>query len=158
MLSPEQEQHKAYRRGKVLEQRRKRVAWSAIASDLNVSIRTVRRIYSEAIAEYPASQADELRQEELTLTDDAVNNLLDIAQGVGVSRWSDKNSCYFDSFPSFKDRIEAWTAIARWAEHKAKLTGIYAATQVTFTMESIESEIARLTAQMALEAEQEALG
>lgn len=149
--TPEQQQGEAYRAGRILEMRRQRIPMDQCAAEFGITVSYAHKIYKKALAEYPSQAADEYRAEEMALADSAVRSLLSIANGHHEVRTKYVNGkpVEYDYYPTFKDRIEAWTAIGKWSEHKAKITGIYAPTQIQFSVESIQAEIDRLMLQMA---------
>lgn len=156
-LTPEQEQGKAYRAGRILAMRKERIPMEECAAEFGISVSHAYRVYKEALAEYPSQNAEEYRHEELLLVDEAVRTLLPIARGHHEVRtkWTSKGPVEYDYYPSYKDRIEAWNSIAKWSERKAKLTGIDAPTQIQFTAESVQAEIERLLALMEQEEQAE---
>lgn len=80
-----------------------------IATDDNgMSRRRARQIYDEALNEVTATQVTEHRHEEGELVDLAVRGLLRIAEDPDVS-------------PS--TRVESWSGIRGWSEHRSKLYG-----------------------------------
>lgn len=157
-LTPEQEQGYAYRAGKILEMRRNRIPMEECAAEFGISVSYAHRIYKKALAEYPTQHAEEYRAEELQLVDEAVHSLLAIARGHHEVRtkWLKSGPVEYDYYPTYKDRIEAWNAIQKWSETKRKLTGIDAPTQIQFTTESIQAEVARLL-KLIEEEEQQAI-
>jgi hypothetical protein len=68
----------------------------------------------------------------MILTDDAIHALLVIAADKTVSP---------------RTRVEAWTAIRGWAEHKARILGLNAAVKVEVT-DAVDAEIAALAARL----------
>lgn len=156
--TPEEEQKFYADAARILPMRRDRHRWADIAVELQLSVRRCQEIYKQALTEFPSQMAEEYRVEELNLADDAVNGLLSIARGdptVRTKVLKDGSVQQYEYWPSFKDQIEAWTAIQRWSEHKAKITGIYAPIQIQFTPEAIQQEIDNLIKQMeAMEIEE----
>lgn len=130
----------AERMARVVGLRRARASWRDIADDLGLSIRYVRELYAQALVDAPVPEVDEHRAEELVLYDDAVSELLLIARDAEVSA---------------RTRVEAWTSIRGWAERKARLLGLDAPTQVV-TLDAVDAEIARLSAELERAAPAEA--
>lgn len=157
-LTPEQEQGNQYRAARILAMRKDRFTWQECADEFGISIAYAHRIYNKALADIPTQHAEEYRAEELQLVDEAVHSLLAIARGHHEVRtkWLKSGPVEYDYYPTYKDRIEAWNAIQKWSETKRKLTGIDAPTQIQFTTESIQAEVARLM-RLIEEEEQQAI-
>jgi hypothetical protein len=132
----------AERMARIVGLRRARASWRDIAEDVGVSITRVRQLYAEALVDAPVAEVDEHRAEELVLYDDAVSELLVIARHPEVSP---------------RTRVEAYTSIRGWCERKAKLLGLDAPTTVV-TLDALDTEIARLTAELGRVAPREAAG
>jgi len=133
-LTPEQ----AERRARVVELRRSRLTFDAIGHQLGISSQRAGRIFSDALAALPRHGIDELRVEETELIDHAVNSLMTIAT---------------DNTTSARARVEAWAAIRRWAERKARLLGLDAPkTHAVLTLDAIDAQIAALEAELGLRA------
>lgn len=130
----------AERMARIVGLRRARASWRDIADELGLSIARVRELYARALVEAPVAEVDEHRAEELVLYDDAVAELLTIARDAAVSA---------------RTRVEAWTSIRGWAERKARLLGLDAPTQVV-TLDAVDAEIARLSAELERAAPAEA--
>jgi hypothetical protein len=124
----------AERRSKVIELRRRRMSFAEIGEQLGVTTQRAHAIYREALAAIPAQHVEEHRAEELTLIDDAIADLLVIAQDHTRPR----------------NAIEAWNSIRGWAERKAKLLGLDAPAKFeVLTMDAIDEEIKKLQAELA---------
>jgi hypothetical protein len=124
----------AERRSKVIELRRRRMSFAEIGEQLGVTTQRAHAIYREALAAIPAQHVEEHRAEELTLIDDAIADLLVIAQDHTRPR----------------NAIEAWKSIRGWAERKAKLLGLDAPAKFeVLTMDAIDEEIKKLQAELA---------
>jgi hypothetical protein len=76
---------------------------------LGISRQRANALYRQALRDIPAADLNEHRNEELTLIDDACRGLLGIASNVNVTA---------------RTRVEAYAALARWAERKARLLGL----------------------------------
>jgi hypothetical protein len=151
--TPEEQQKWASDAARILPMRKDRMRWSDIAVEMQLSQRRCQEIYKQALTEFPSQMADEYRTEELDLADDAVHGLLSIAKGdptVRTKVMKDGSIQQYEIWPSFKDQIEAWAAIGRWSEHKAKIVGIYAPIQIQFTPEAIQQEIDNLMKQIEI--------
>jgi len=123
----------AERMAQIVAMRRQRMTQDAIARKLGISQQRVSQLYSQALAMIPAQQVDEHRIEELTLIDDAIADLLDMAHDHDRPRTA----------------VEAWNSIRGWAERKAKLLGLDAPTQFEhLTIDAIDAELRMLKAEM----------
>lgn len=109
-LTKEQQQD---RKARIIASRRAREPWDAIAATWDITPQRAHQIYRAALDEFPAVQVAEHREEEAGLIDRAIANLLAIAE---------------DDSPtaSARTRVEAWSAIRGWCEHKARLLGLNA--------------------------------
>jgi hypothetical protein len=150
-LSPEQAVHMQHQKARIVQMRSRRMPWAEIAAEVGHSVNWTRILYQRALAEIPALHVEELRNEELTLIDDGVNNLLPIARGEAKLVWSDKLQKEIEWAPGFKERIEAWNAILKFSERKAKMMGLDAPQQYTITIDTIQAEIDRLVKALAIE-------
>lgn len=120
-------------RARVLKLRRLRMSFEEIGKAVGVNKQRAHQIYTKALAEIPETERAAHRQEELALVDDAIRSLMPIALDREHARVA----------------VEAWLAIRAWAEHKARLLGLYAPAETkieVITNDVIESEIARLEA------------
>lgn len=120
-------------RTRVVQLRRLRLSFEEIGAQLGLSRQMAWKHYQRALADLPAPHLAEHRAEELTLVDDAIRRLMAIAADQAVSP---------------RTRVEAWTAIRGWAEHKARILGLNAAMKVEVS-DAIEAEISRLAAELA---------
>ena len=137
----------AARRARVVELRRQRLTWDQIGHDIGVSKQRAHKIYQEALAEYPASQLAEHRHEELELIDQAIRDLLAIAQDDRETE-TEKGT---RPVTSPRTRVEAWSAIRGWSQHRAALLGLNAPTRSTVdvvTHDSLAEEMQRLAAEL----------
>lgn len=132
----------AIRKARIVELRRQRRPWDAIGAEFDISAPRAYRIYREALAERPVAQVDEHRAEETELVDLAVRRLMGIAVNPQVSP---------------RTQVEAWNAVRGFAERKAKLLGLDAPMTVV-TLDALDTEIARLTAELGGVAPREAAG
>jgi hypothetical protein len=107
-LTPEQV---ALRKTAIVAARRAFEPFDAIGATHGITSQRAHQIYWEAMRETPNSQVEEHRQEQTDLADKAVNALLAIAEDPDVSA---------------RTRVEAWSSIKGWCEHKAKLLALYA--------------------------------
>jgi hypothetical protein len=58
-----------------------------------------------------------------------------------------------DNTTSARTRVEAWSAIRGWAEHKARLLGLDAPkTHAVLTLDAIDAQIATLEAELGVRA------
>ena len=114
------------RKAAIVASRRSREPWDAIALTWDISPQRAHQIYRAALDEFPAVQVAEHREEEAGLIDRAIANLLAIAED------TDPNA-------SARTRVEAWSAIRGWCEHKARLLGLNAPArkEVTVLTESL---------------------
>src|SRR4051794_17563458 len=103
----------AAREARIVGMRRSRMTWDAIGAAERISAQRAGQIYRQALARNPLSvvQIDEHRMEEVELADTAVQNLLGIAT---------------DERTPMRTRVEAWSVVRGWAEHKARLLGLNA--------------------------------
>lgn len=127
----------AERTAKVVEMRRGRASFREIAAAVGCSTQYAHRLYYQALADIPATEVVQARQEECELVDDAVVGLLKIAN---------------DPEEAGRTRVEAWTSLRGWSEHRARLLGLNApaTSRVQLISESdIDAEIARLTRELA---------
>lgn len=128
---------KAAREARVVQARRARATWDAIAKRENLSPARCHQIYQEALTKNPLSavQIDEHRLEETELIDTAVQQLMRIA---------------IDPDTSARTRVEAWSSLRGWAERKAKLLGLDAPTKhEVVTLDHLDAQIAALEAELA---------
>lgn len=109
-LTPEQTEQ---RKRAIVAAKRAHEPFDAIAATHGISISRAHQIYWAALKEIPAGEVAQHRQEQQELSDRAINRLLAIAE-------SD------DADVSWRTRVEAWSSIRGWAEHKAKLLATYA--------------------------------
>jgi hypothetical protein len=124
----------AERRARVVELRRRRLSFVEIGREMGVTGQRAFAIYREALAAIPAQQVEEHRAEELALIDQAIRDLLPLAENHERPR----------------SAIEAWNAIRGWAERKAKLLGLDAPARVeVLTLDAIDAEIRKLQAEFA---------
>jgi hypothetical protein len=98
----------AEQQARVVELRRRRLTFAEIGQTMGFTAQRAHQIYNDALKAVPALQVDEHRVEELTLVDDAIASLWDIAHNAKQPRTA----------------VEAWTSIRGWAERKAKLLGL----------------------------------
>lgn len=144
-LTPEQS---AQRRARIIEYRAERLTWRDIGAREGISAPRAHRIYNDALAEYPVAALAEHRHEEGELIDRAVRDLLAIAGD---------DSTYVDGkgnerpTTSARTRVEAWSAIRGWSEHRARLFGLNAPSRSTVdvvTHDGLAEEMARLAAEL----------
>src|SRR5260370_1139957 len=130
-LSPEY----AERRAEVVRLRRQRLTWDEIGAQLNITGQRAGQLYAAAMLDIEAPDVSLHRREELALIDDATRSLMEIAQ---------------DPVSTVRQRIDAWNAVRGWAARKARLLGLDAPTALThtFTIDMLDAEIARLTAEL----------
>lgn len=142
-------EEKIRRASEVVRMRREKMTYEDIGNALNppLSPSTVCGIYKEALANHPLTQIqiDEHRLEETEFIDVALRNLLKIA----TSEQLDHNG---RPMVSTRTRVEAWTSMRSWVEHKAKLLGLFAPTQhQVVTLGAIDEQIIRLEAELGLQ-------
>lgn len=128
---------KAAREARIVQMRRARATWDAIAKREGLAPSRCHQIYSEALTKNPLSaiQVDEHRLEETELIDLAIAQLMRIGLNAEVSH---------------RTRVESWNALRGWAERKAKLLGLDAPTQVqVVTLDHLDAQIAALEAELA---------
>lgn len=126
----------ARRKARVIDLRRQRRPWDAIGAEFDVSPQRAHQIYRDALAEYPVAALGELRGEEGELIDLAVRRLLGIAVDASVHA---------------RTRVEAWSAVRGWSEHRARLFGLNAPTRSqvdVVTHDSLTRELERLAAEL----------
>jgi uncharacterized small protein (DUF1192 family) len=126
------------RYAKVIELRRARLPFEAIGKRLEPPVSGPRayQIYQEALTYNPltAAQVDVHRIEALEMVDLAVRQLMTTATSRGTGP---------------RVSVEAWVAVLRWEEHKAKLVGSYAPTRhELWTLDEINWKIRALEAEM----------
>lgn len=142
-LTPEQT---ALRKRAIVAARRAFEPFDSIGATHGISAAWAHQIYWEAMRETPNSQVEQHRQEQTELADKAVNALLAIAEDPDVSA---------------RTRVEAWSSVKGWCEHKAKLLALYAPLrrEVTVLSESVvDKALAQASADHAAKvAELEAL-
>jgi hypothetical protein len=138
----------AARRAHVVELRRQRLPWDAIGAELGVSAQRAHQIYRDAVDRYPVAKLDEHRQEEGELIDRAVRDLLAIASDDRTVTRTDGSET---ARVSSRTRVEAWSAIRGWSEHRARLFGLNAPTRSqvdVVTHDSFTEELQRLAAEL----------
>lgn len=141
---------KIRRASEIVRMRREKMTYEDIGLALNPPLApsTVCNIYKEALANHPLTQIqiDEHRLEETEFIDVALRNLLKIAADESTD---DKGR----PLVSTRTRVEAWTSMRSWVEHKAKLLGLFAPTQhQVVTLGAIDEQIIRLEAELGLKA------
>lgn len=125
-------------KARIVELRTASYKWREIAEAVDRSIPYCHNLYFQALAEVPADQVVQARQEECQLVESAVHNLLKMATDDSVTA---------------RTRVEAWNSIRGWSEHRAKMVGLNAPvkSQVLHISESqVDEELKRLEAQIAL--------
>ncbi len=122
-------------RTRVVQLRRLRLSFEEIGAQLGLSRQMAWKHYQRALADLPAPHIAEHRAEELTLVDDAIRRLMAIAASA-------------DQAVSPRTKVEAWTAIRGWAEHKARIIGLNAALKVEVS-DAVDAEISRLAEELA---------
>lgn len=131
---------KAARGADIIRMRREKTPWAEIAKKWNITEARAAQIYRETIANHPmtAMAVDEYRVEEQELIEVAVGSLLKM--------------CLSDN-PQITPRtkVEAWNSLRGWAEHKAKLLGLFAPTKAeVVTISALDQQIAQLEAEMGM--------
>jgi hypothetical protein len=120
----------AQRRARVVELRSKRWTFAEIGRELSVTEQRAWQLYRATLAAAPMKSVDEHRHEAGTLADAAVKNLLTIATDVKAG---------------LRSRIDAWSVIRSWEEHRAKLYGTNAPVRTeVLTISSIDQQIVEL--------------
>jgi hypothetical protein len=104
----------AERHAQVIALRRRRLGFADIGKALGISATRAWQIYQDAIAAIPSAELDAHRRESLVMIDDAINDLLKIAENHNAPRTA----------------VEAWNSIRGWEERKAKLLGLDAKVEV----------------------------
>jgi hypothetical protein len=138
---------RAHRHARVIELRRQRLTWEAIGADLGVSKQRAHQLYREAVDAHPVAALAEHRHEEAELIDRAVRDLLSIAT-------DDRETATEKGVRpvvSPRTRVEAWSAIRGWSEHRARLFGLNAPSRSTVdvvTHDSLAEEMQRLAAEL----------
>lgn len=133
----------AQRKAQIVAMRRKRMPFDAIAAHFDISAPRAHELYWQAVREVPNQQVAEHRAEESDLIDRAVNNLLSIAES--------------DEDVSPRTRVEAWSAIRGWCEHKARLLGLNAPTRkevTVLTEDAVDAALRKLEEEHAEKARQ----
>lgn len=126
----------ARKREQVVQMRRARLSFAEIGKRLGISGQRAGQIYREALAEIPRQAVHEHRMEELELVDTAMNRLMAIAADATVTP---------------RTRVDAWSAIRMWSEHKARLLDLYPPTKSrveVVTQDQIEAAIEDLERQI----------
>jgi hypothetical protein len=124
----------AQKRAKVVELRAKRWSFAEIGAEVGLTGQRCGQLYRQTLAEIPMRNVDEHRAEAGELADKAVKDLLTIAMDVKAG---------------LRNRIDAWLAIARWEEHRARLLGTLAPLRTEImTLGGIDAEIARLEVEL----------
>ena len=122
-------------RAQVVQMRSVRLTFAEIGRRMGVTGQRAGQLYREALAEVHRMDTEENRQEELGLVDTATSRLMAIAMDTSVSP---------------RTRVEAWSGIRQWAEHKAKLLGLNAAVKhEVITLDYLDQQIAQLSAEVA---------
>jgi hypothetical protein len=113
-----------------VELRAKRWSFAEIGAEVGLTGQRCGQLYRQTLTEIPLRNVDEHRVEAGELADQAVRNLLTIAMDVRAG---------------LRNRIDAWLAVARWEEHRARLLGTNAPLRTEImTLGGIDAEIARL--------------
>jgi hypothetical protein len=127
----------AEREAFVVTRRADSIPFRQIAEEVGLSHGQVHNIFKAACAKVPSEAVHTLRVQSSELADRAIADLLTIAENVQVSP---------------RTRAEAWTSIRGWSESLRKLHGADAPSRSQVSVvsqDTIEAEIARLTAEMA---------
>lgn len=146
-LTPEES---AQRRARIVELRRpgQRLTWSEIGRREDITPQRAHQIYDDALAAYPVTALAEARHEESELIDAAVRDLMSIATD---DREYEDSKGNMRPVTSARTRVEAWSAIRGWSEHRAKLLGLNAPSRSTVdvvTHDSLAEEMQRLAAEL----------
>lgn len=146
-LTPEES---AQRRAAIIDMRRpgNRQPWDAIGRRFDISAQRAHRIYSEALDDYPVAKLAEHRHEEAELIDTAIRDLMSIAAD---DREYEDSKGNLRPCVSSRTRVEAWSAIRGWSEHRARLFGLNAPSRSTVdvvTHDSLAEEMQRLAAEL----------
>lgn len=136
---------RAAQQATVVQYRSARMSFAAIGQRLTppVTGQRAHQIYEAALADHPSTaiQVDEHRLEALELADVAIRQLMSIGA----------------SADSLRTRVEAWSSVRAWEEHRAKITGVYAPTRrEVLTIDVIDAQIAALEAELGVRASLEA--
>ena len=113
---------------RVVELRRRRRTFAEIGNELGFTPQRAHQIYCQALAAVPALQVDQHRAEELTLIDDAISGLWDIAHDTDRPRTA----------------VEAWNSIRGWTERRARLLGLDAPQRVSIEAQHLGDSIGDL--------------
>ena len=125
---------------RVVELRRQRWSFAAIGDEVGCSAPHAHRTYYAALAAIPATEVTAARDEETQLIDDAVRDLMGIA---------------FDGEVSPRTRVEAWSSVRGWSEHRARVLGLNAPTKVAVN-HTAESDFDRAWADLTAAMEERA--
>jgi hypothetical protein len=130
-------------RAKVVQLRSVRLTFREIGQRLTppVSAQRAHDIYEAALIANPltAVQVDEHRLEALELADVAIRQLMAIGA---------------EPAHSTRTRVEAWSSMRAWEEHRARITGVYAPTRrEVLTIDVIDAQIAALEAELGVRAD-----
>lgn len=134
-LTKEEQQN---RKAAIVQARRAREPWDAIAATWDISPQRAHQIYRAALDEFPAVQVAEHREEEAGLADQAISRLMAIADDPDVSA---------------RTRVEAWSSIRGWCQHKAALLGLNSPTrrEISVVTEDAVDAALRLVAEQHAE-------
>lgn len=131
-LTPEETE---LRKRAIVAARRAREPFDAIGATHGITAQRANQIYWAALKEIPNQDVVQHRAEESELIDRATSALLAIAEDPDVSA---------------RSRIEAWSAVRGWCEHKARLLGLNAPVRREVTVLS-ESVVDQALAEVAAE-------
>lgn len=131
-LTPEETEQ---RKRAIVQARRAREPFDSIGATHGITPQRANQIYWAALKEIPNQDVVQHRAEEAELIDRATSALLAIAEDPDVHA---------------RSRIEAWSAVRGWCEHKARLLGLNAPVrrEITVLSESVvDQALAEVAAQ-----------
>jgi hypothetical protein len=125
MADPLSQIEAAHRRARAVELRRQRVPFADIGAEFGVSAQRAYQIYREALKEIPAEHVEEHRDEEVDLCNEATSSLRLLADNEDISP---------------RTRIEAWSAMRGWSEHKSRMLGLNAPKKIEASVTEPEAD------------------
>lgn len=147
----------AERRARAVELRRLGKTFLEIGDDLGVTASRAYRIYQAALAAIPAQHLDEHRAEELQRLDYLTGKAFEVLHRHHITVSNGRVVMVEDadgaSTPVEDDApvLQAIDRVLKISERRSKLLGLDAPVRAEVTIDSIDAQIAELTAQLAAE-------